>query len=115
MDMTADSSNYRHMPKRPQKPAHAIRRQFRLLYVGQWIRALHKRPIDVVKATGINEGYLSELINGRKKNPSGHVLAAIAEYLEIPMSYFYKPPPAQEFLDQVSELDPAVLSKLRSQ
>ena len=113
MDMPNDSPDYRPMPKRPGKPPNPFKRQFRLLYVGQWIRALHKRPIDVVRATGINEGYLSELINGRKKNPSGHTLAQIADYLEIPMSYFYRPPPASETLNQLSDLDSAVLNRLR--
>jgi transcriptional regulator with XRE-family HTH domain len=52
---------------------------------------LHKRPIDVVRGTEINEGYLSQLISGKKKNPSGLILAQIADFLGIPMSYFYRP------------------------
>ena len=103
------------MPKTKKKAVQRPMRHFRLLYIGQWIRALGKRPVDVVRATGINEGYMSELISGGKKNPSGLVLVQIAEYLGIPLSYFYRPPPAQEVLDQVSEIDPAILSRLRQQ
>jgi transcriptional regulator with XRE-family HTH domain len=65
-----------------------------------------------VKGTGINEGYLSQLISGEKKNPSGLILAQIADFLGIPMNYFYRPPPSQEAIDQVSDIDPAVLRRL---
>lgn len=114
MDMQINKSNLRAMPKPSQKRTQRPKRDFRPLYIGQWIRALHKRPADVVRETKINEGYLSELISGQKKNPSGDKLLQIAEYLDIPMNYFYQPPPDKEFLEQVSEIDPGVLSKLRS-
>ena len=113
MDMDRPYSHYPGMQKRPQKPVQPFRRQFRLLYIGQWIRALGKRPIDVVTATGLTESYLSLLISGKRKNPSAHVLATIAEYLEIPISYLYRPPPDQQFLEKAAEIDPSVLVRLR--
>lgn len=112
--MEQNPPHYRPMAKRPRKPVQPFKRTFRLLYVGQWIRALGKRPRDVVNATGINEGYLSELVNGRKKNPSAHTLIQIAGYLEIPVDYFYRPPPSQELLEQLSEFDPLVVSRLKT-
>jgi transcriptional regulator with XRE-family HTH domain len=82
------------------------------VFVGQWIRALGKRPRDVARATEINEGYLSELINGKKKNPSPASLAAIAACLDIPMTYLYRLPPPQDTIDQIAGLDPATISRL---
>lgn len=73
-----------------------------------------RRPVDVVRATGINEGYLSELIAGNKTNPSAEVLLEIADFLGIPMQYFYRPPPTREQLDQTAGIDPVVLAKLKS-
>jgi transcriptional regulator with XRE-family HTH domain len=82
------------------------------VFVGQWIRALGKRPRDVARATEINEGYLSELVNGKKKNPSPANLAAIAEFLAIPMHYLYRLPPPKETLEQLAGFDPGTISRL---
>lgn len=114
MDIRDEGSDYGAMSKTPRKPAGPIRRQFRLLYVGQWIRALDRRPTDVARGSGVNEGYLSELINGRKANPGGHVLLAIAAELGIPMDYLYRPPPDQKLLEKLDEIEPEILAKLRA-
>jgi transcriptional regulator with XRE-family HTH domain len=87
-------------------------RQFRKLFVGEWIRALGFRQVDVVRATGINEGYLSELINGTKKNPSFEVLNQIADFLVIPVSYFNRAPPDREFIAEAAGLDPRIIARL---
>lgn len=91
-------------------------RRSRPLYIGQWIRALGLKQVEVVRATGINEGYLSELCGGKTtKVPSSAVLADIAESLKIPVDYLYRLPPDQAFIDQATSLDPAVLARLRRQ
>jgi len=94
------------------KKRHPSQRQFRKLFVGEWIRALGFRQVEVVRATGINEGYLSELISGGKRNPSFDILSQIADFLGIPVSYFNRPPPDREFMKEAAELDPKVLAKL---
>lgn len=96
--------------KLKSRPAAA--RQFRKLFVGEWVRALGIKQVEIVRATGINEGYLSELMNGRKKNPSFAILTQIAEFLGIPVSYFNRAPPDREFIAEAAELDPKVLAKL---
>lgn len=90
----------------------ATKRQFRKLFIGEWIRALGFRQVDVVRATGINEGYLSELISGGKKNPTFEILNQIADFLAIPVSYFNRPPPDREFIAEAAGLDPKVLARL---
>lgn len=112
MDLIRDRGDYLDMRKGTKIPFNKSKRPFRELYIGQWIRALGMRPIDVVKGTGLNEGYLSELINGKKKNPSGTTLIQLAEFLDIPMSYLYKPPPPQEVINQASDIDPSILKRL---
>lgn len=87
-------------------------KQFRKLFIGEWVRALGFRQVEIVRATRINEGYLSELINGNKKNPSFDVLNQIADFLGIPVSYFNRAPPDREFMKEAAELDPKVLAKL---
>jgi hypothetical protein len=91
--------------KRPRKPADP-------LFIGQWIRAMGHKPAEVTRAIGLNEGYLSELISGAKRNPGGTVLMDIADFLRIPVDYLRRPPPSREFLEQASILDPAVLLRL---
>ena len=108
--MALPYSDHRHMPRgyprrRPQK---AVQR----LFIGQWVRALGKRPVDVVRATGINEGYLSELIGGTKTNPSTALLRQIGDSLGIKWHYLYEPPPSKEFIRTATTLDPATLARL---
>jgi transcriptional regulator with XRE-family HTH domain len=111
MDTEFPSSENRRMSVRgPAKP----QRRPPTLFIGQWVRALGYRPIDVVRATGLNEGYLSELIAGRKTNPSNAVLHTIATAIGIPWHYLLRPPPSPEFLEEAATLDPAVLVRLRS-
>jgi transcriptional regulator with XRE-family HTH domain len=66
----------------------------------------------VVRATGINEGYLSELISGAKKNPSFEILNQIADFLGIPVNYFNRPPPDRDFIAEAAGLDPRVIARL---
>lgn len=82
------------------------------LYIGAWIRACEKTPAEVSRKASINEGYLSELIKGTKKNPSRSKLTAIANFLKIPVSSFDQPPPSQKLLDQVADYDPEVVLRL---
>lgn len=82
------------------------------LYIGEWIRALGRRPAEVARAIQMNEGYLSELINGGKGNPSAGLVADIADFLQIPEHYFRQPPPSRQFLDTAAALDPDVLRRL---
>lgn len=82
------------------------------LFLGEWIRALGKSQKDVATAAGMSEAYLSQLISGRRTNPSAGALLDIAKYLGIPLQSLYQPPPDREFLDQARQLDPALLNRL---
>jgi len=84
----------------------------RLRYLGQWIYACGKKPAEVCRETGINPGYMSELIKGTKKNPSTSKLWAIADFLGISADNFAKPPPSATVLEQIAQYDPKVVEKL---
>lgn len=102
----------------PQKPTIARRRPRPAsppLHIGEWIRALGMRPADVARATGRNEGYLSEIINGRKTRPSLGLQQEIADAIGVPVHYFLRPPPPREVIEQAGSLDPSVLARLRRQ
>lgn len=82
-------------------------------FLGAWIYRLGTTPRKIVEATKINEGYLSELINGGKRNPSDRLLKVIAAHLGVPVDTFRKPPPSESAIEQVSHLDPAILARLK--
>ena len=82
------------------------------LFVGAWIRANGVRPAEVARKTGINEGYLSGIISGKKKNPSTEKLALIANFLKMPLGDLYKPPPPSGLLDQIAGYDPETVIRL---
>lgn len=106
------------IPGMPQKPTIARRRPRPVpppLYIGEWIRSLGRTPAEVSRGIGRNEGYLSQLISGQKKNPSLGLQQEIADELGIPMEYLRRPPPDKDFIDQAKTLDPAVIDRLRRQ
>ena len=82
------------------------------LYVGQWIRALGKTPAEVSKGAPVNEGYLSSVISGSKKNPSEAWLGDVAAFLGIPTHLLRQPPPDPDMLQQLRGIDPAILGRL---
>lgn len=115
MDMRGAGLDHGHMPPRPRKGRRLRPEAPEPLYIGQWIRALGMRQIDVVRVTGMNEGYLSELCSGKSdKIPGWSVMSGIADALGIPVDYLRRPPPDQGFIEQAASLDPAVLARLRN-
>jgi hypothetical protein len=102
-------------PKSPVKPTRKRPQEAtEPLFIGQWLRVLNLRQIELVRATGINEGYISELISGRKDNPSGAKLRLISDFMGIPMQCLFEPPPTPELVKQATKIDPVVLARLRA-
>ena len=91
---------------------------FRPLHVSEWVAQSGRRQDEIARAVGITDAYLSELISGKKKNPSAHVLRALSEELGITVNDFYRKPPSQVQLDRLKNLSPseaAILSRLLDQ
>jgi transcriptional regulator with XRE-family HTH domain len=107
MDMPALKADALLMAKKVSAPSDSPR-----LYVGEWIRASDTTPAEVSREAPINEGYLSGIISGNKKNPSGSKLALIARVLGITVPALYSPPPSAKLLDQVADYDPEVVIRL---
>lgn len=86
--------------------------------MGEWVAQSGRKQEDIARTVGITDAYLSELISGKKKNPSAHVLMALSEELGITINDFYRKPPSQMQLDRLKNLSPsdaALLSRLLDQ
>lgn len=86
--------------------------------MGQWIAQSGRQQEDIADSAGITDAYLSELISGKKKNPSAHVLRALSEELKITVNDFYRKPPTAGQLERLRNLslsDAAALSRLLDQ
>lgn len=71
------------------------KRQYKPLFVGDWIDATGHQQNVVAKAAGVSQSYISNLSGGRRSNPSAFVLKAIADQIGVAMDDFYMAPPAQ--------------------
>lgn len=111
--MHNESSNHGGMVIRLKNPRRRARRVPPPLYIGPWIRSLGSTPSQVAREIGMNEGYLSELISGKKSNPSLSIQCEIAKFLKIPHTYFLRPPPAAEILKETSGLDAGTIARLK--
>ena len=88
------------MAKVPRQPHKRPARPVGELFIGGWIRALGLQPRDVARQAPMNEGYLSQLINGRKKRPTFELLTVVAKAinflipgLNFTPDLFRQPPP----------------------
>lgn len=80
---------------------------FRPLYVGEWVAQSRRQQEDIAEEAGITDAYLSELMSGKKKNPSAHVLRSLSEVLGVTVNDFYRKPPSSAQLDRLKNLSPA--------
>jgi transcriptional regulator with XRE-family HTH domain len=80
---------------------------FKPLHVGEWISRSGRPPREIAEAIGVTEAYLSELISGRKKNPSALVLLALSEELKITVNDLYRRPPTAAEMERLKDLTPA--------
>lgn len=82
------------------------------LYVGDWIEASGVAQKDVVKATGISQGYIANMSGGRKLNPSAAKLRRIARYLDITVDDLYRQPPKLMEIGGFKEYSPSAREML---
>lgn len=61
------------------------------------------KPADITRATGLDSGVLSNIINNKRQQPSVDSCRAIAHALEIPLEEVYR---AAGILDEKPNTDP---------
>ena len=105
MDRYAGSEEYPDMARPHVK-------RLRTLHLGPWLARLGRKPSEIAKAVGVGESYLSLLISGDKKNPSGALLLAISEELGISVNDLYRRPPEHDVTDAITQLRPDQLATL---
>lgn len=105
MDISLAEDDYPGMAKARSK-------RLRTYYLGPWIARLGRKPSEIAKAVGIGESYLSLLISGDKKNPSGALLIDISEELGITVNDLTRRPPDHDVTDAITQLRPDQLATL---
>lgn len=91
---------------------------FKPLYIGEWVLQSRRQQEDIADKVGITDAYLSELMSGKKKNPSVHLLRALADELGITINDFYHKPPTAAQMERLKNLTPtdaATLTRLLEQ
>ena len=81
-------------------------------YFGAWLEALGVKAAKVAVATGINEGYLSQLASGKKSNPGIAVRKKIGKALDMDWKLLYAPPPNRASLDELNKFGAALIERL---
>jgi transcriptional regulator with XRE-family HTH domain len=93
------------MGKPPQKPRRREPVKARTLYLGPWLAVLGRKPGEVAKAVGCNEGYMSLLVSGKqKRNPSAELILDISDELGVSVNALYAPPPARDVAGEAGKL-----------
>lgn len=99
------------MPRGPSK-------HYQPLFIGEWVLQSRRQQEDIADKVDITDAYLSELMSGRKKNPSVHLLRALADELGITINDFYRKPPSAATLARLKNISPAdaaVLTRILDQ
>jgi transcriptional regulator with XRE-family HTH domain len=84
----------------------------RQLYIGEWLVRLGRKPVELAKHLKVTEPYVSELISGKKDNPSHVLLLVVSEWLGITVNDLYMRPPDRLALEAVERLNPAQMATL---
>lgn len=98
--------------------ARSSTRHYQPLFIGEWVLQSRRPQEEIADKVDITDAYLSELVSGRKKNPSVHILRVLADELGITINDFYRKPPSAsqlERLKNISPADAAVLSRILDQ
>jgi transcriptional regulator with XRE-family HTH domain len=97
------------------RPPH-IRRppQIAPLYLGQWLARLGIKPVELCRGTGLTDAYVSELISGKKINPSFNAIRDIADFLGVRIDELRRPPPPDDAVQSVGGLSPSTLDRLKA-
>lgn len=96
----------------PVKMPRTMGAAFRKLYIGEWLARLNLKPEHIAKEVGIQPSYLSDMISGKKKNPSARLLLAISEAMGVPMNDLYRAPPSTSQLEAIKDFSPDLLRRL---
>jgi hypothetical protein len=74
------------------------------LHLGPWLKLFEVSETEAAKAGGCGQSYISNLIAGRKENPSALILLRISEYLGITVNDLYRMPPNRADVEPVINL-----------
>lgn len=88
------------------------RRTPRRLYLGQWLARLGRKQAELAREVAVTPAYVSELISGKKPNPTPGLLLDISDWLGLTVNDLYRPPPAIEATEAVDKLNPSQLATL---
>lgn len=81
------------------------------LYIGQWIRRLGLKQVEVARAARIGESHLSLIIKG-DRYPSAGALEDIAAAMGTTTDTLKRAPPDDDTIRAAAEIDPATLARL---
>lgn len=112
MDTISLLNDHRGLMTRPPRTAPKKAKQFVPIYLAEWLERLGVRPVELVKAEIINEGYLSQLRNGHKVRPSPGKLQQIGDFLGITWTMLYQPPPPAETIEKLEQFDAKTLARI---
>lgn len=98
--------------KTPLKgPGSRPRRPNPELFIGQWMRRLGLKQVDVARGARIGESHMSLILKG-DRYPSAGALEDIATAMGTTSETLKKPPPNEATIRAAADIDPATLARL---
>lgn len=92
------------MTKRPGKDRHNVTAAHDGPKIAEWFNFLKCKVTKLAPKVPMNPGYLSELVNRQKANPSVDLQARIAKAMGITLAELYAGPPPEAFVEQASKV-----------
>lgn len=85
----------------------------RPLYIGEWIKALGMKQVDVARAAGIGKSYLNLICSRKRKNPAYQIILKIADAMDMSVLDLQTPPPDNEFIEKSKNISPRAMIRLQ--
>lgn len=78
----------------------------REIFLGDWIKFLDLKVVDVAKCAGCTQGYISNIARGAKDNINALYLLAISDMMGVTVNDLFKRPPPKSVVAQLESYSP---------
>ncbi len=76
------------------------------LHLGDWLTFFEIGPTEAAEIAGCTQGYISNMVGGRKDNINVLYLLRLSEHMGVTVNDFYRPLPSRNQLATLKNLSP---------
>lgn len=93
-------------------PLQMAKKRMRKLYIREWADRLGRKQVEVAKAAGVGQSFMSLVFKGEKPGMSVEALLGISELFGLSVNDLFRPPPERDVTERFAQLRPDQVAAL---